>query len=199
MMRLFPNGFGGFDAVDTEGGLGDGLRLVGGLFKFILLLCAVLMPVFIAKNLPGDLRTLWEADWFDWPALWAQTDSIVQFLPIWEIALALGLGTAFWRHSAAAGYLVMAAVGYLGCLFLNGDTLLRGLALDSLGAWLQLPFLAVLCPLISVAAALPPLLLVSAPYAGVSLLVGLFRRLRRRRRPGPAAQKPDPPTEWLED
>ena len=67
MMRLFPNGFGGFDLVEEDGLLGLG-GLVGGFFKVICLLFAVAIPPFILGNLPGDLRTLWEADWLDWPA-----------------------------------------------------------------------------------------------------------------------------------
>ena len=67
MMRLFPNGFGGFDLVEEDGLLGLG-GLVGGFFKVICLLFVVAIPPFILGNLPGDLRTLWEADWLDWPA-----------------------------------------------------------------------------------------------------------------------------------
>ncbi len=103
MMRLFPNGFGGFDLVEEDGLLGLG-GLVGGFFKVICLLFVVAIPPFILGNLPGALRTLWEADWLDWPAFWAQTDSIVMFLPLCQVGLLIGLGVSFWRGRCCWGW-----------------------------------------------------------------------------------------------
>lgn len=184
MMRLFPNGFGGFDLVEEDGLLGLG-GLVGGFFKVICLLFVVAIPPFILGNLPGDLRTLWEADWLDWPALWARTDSIVMFLPLCQVGLLAGLGVSFRRRSVLAGWLTMAVTDYFLCLALNTYTLAGGLDFGSLVTWMESPFLAVLVPLINLAAVTAPLVFLSAPYLAGALLLGLARRLT-----APKALKP---------
>lgn len=179
MMRLFPNGFGGFDLVEEDGFFGLG-GLVGGLFKVICLLFVIATPFFVLGNLPGDLRTLWEAEWLNWPALWAQTDSIVMFLPLCQVGLLIGLGACFARRSILAGWLTMAAADYLLCLALNTYTLAGDLDFGSLVTWLESPFLAVLVPLVNLSATAAPLVFLTAPYLAGALLLGAARRLTGR-------------------
>ena len=128
MMRLFPNGFGGFDLVEEDGLLGLG-GLVGG------------------------------------------------------------LGVSFWRRSVLAGWLTMAVTDYFLCLALNTYTLAGDLDFGSLVTWLESPFLAVLVPLINLAAVTAPLVFLSAPYlAALSLWCSrLEKNIPLMRKPGSRA------------